>query len=264
MQFNNIKNITIPEGNVVKIIDSRNQIIWNKPDEFKYQRLSHIYLDGNSYFDTGLSSKYLIDTYNRFDIQLIANIQNTSGSNIYFYGSYDTSLDHHGLGLGYSISAAGTTNTLTYYKGERGQGAYVPNSNGTATEILNKDITYCMYYNHQTGGSGGFKCTARPSEMSVPATTGSANVETTMYIGTCNGRTGIKNFIGNFMRFSIFSYIQPMTIPLNESKLLIDIVPVIRLEDSVCGFYNVQAKTFLPNIGSGTATAGDLVEGVFY
>lgn len=262
MQFNNIKNITIPEGNVVKIIDSRNQIIWNKPDEFKYQRLSHIYLDGNSYFDTGLSSKYLIDTYTRFDIQFIANMQNTSGSNIHFYGSYDASSGNHGLGMGYTITS--TNNTLIYYKGDKNSGAYVPNSNGTASEILNKDITYCMYYSGTAGGAGGFKCTARPSEMSVPASTVPENVETTMYIGSCNGHSGAKKFIGNFMRFSIFSYIQPMTIPLNESKLLIDIVPVIRLEDSVCGFYNIQAKTFLPNIGSGTVTAGDLVEGVFY
>lgn len=53
MALNDIKEITIPEGNVKMIQNVNGDIIWGSQSAFPYRRLEYLNFTGNQYIDTG-------------------------------------------------------------------------------------------------------------------------------------------------------------------------------------------------------------------
>ena len=54
MILNDVKKITIPEGEVKKITDSSGNIIWVKPSTSLYRRLEYIHFNGAEYIQTDI------------------------------------------------------------------------------------------------------------------------------------------------------------------------------------------------------------------
>lgn len=67
MNMKTVKNITIPEGNVKKIVDSNGDIIWASYDEFPYRRLEYVTTNKDAAIDTGITA----GTYSVFYLKIM-------------------------------------------------------------------------------------------------------------------------------------------------------------------------------------------------
>ena len=246
MDFSQIKDLTIPEGSVIKITDSNGVILYNKT---LYRELDYIHFSGNEYIqeDFNLSTKnrryYLEYTCDEFlqNISLLAQWDNTQNSNkrrLYIARCSDAS----GQAAWY-IGSKYATYDMTLGAKYKSTCVYTNASSNTLTYEL-KDSSD----------------TVLTSGTLVETTTSLNTIDSAAALGTTKLRdnSGVISYggywVGKLYKFQ--KYVD------STNTLQNDQVPCQRKSDGVCGLYDTINNIFYPMQGTNitTAAAGPVVD----
>lgn len=218
MDFSNVTNIVIPEGEVIRIA-SGDTVLWEQ--EERYTELEYIVVPAAAWFNTGVvpsSDKWTYET----------KMYATSwGSNQYFYfavrqtRSYETMYAPIHISSGFKMyfsntrtaSAGGAKNTWYTIKSEIQDGLQNMYINGTLKVTSNLAIT---------------------TTYTLPLYLFAANFNGGMYQGTAGRISWMKVHHGD--------------------ELVRDFVAAKRNSDGVCGLLDRVEGKFYTNAGSGTIT----------
>lgn len=234
VSFSNVKEITIPNGNVKKI--TRNGVVlWEKntgklPSE--YQEVEYIQSSGNQYINT----RYKHKTNSRYELTF-ALVSFNATYNTIFGGrqNWDTT-DAFDLGVKNDYDTYvnfGTVNPARFY-----------------TITLGKQVDVVMDINSITIDNviRPYIGSVNPDDRPIPESS----------IHTTDGVFSIYLFALNNSN----SMIEPSRIKLYsfriyENDVLVrEYVPCYRKQDEVIGLYDTVTKTFFTNAGSGTFIKG--------
>lgn len=244
INFSQVTNITIPEGSVLKITDSNGTILWQKSSN-PYRRLQYIESTDNS-----AAGKYLIQlpfgvafnddkkleidyqltkaTFNQSSGQYYGGMLSTSNldTRIIYTDNYTSKLVCYWNGSGNQkdmTSAAWNTNRHTIYL-KRGEGFF-------------DRWIYC-YLDNDSGSYIG----------------NTRNTATYLSLFNQNYNGSEWSILAKLYEFSI--YTEANSVKTYQHRL----IPCQRKSDNVVGLYDVVDQVFYANNGSGTFTAGPVVD----
>lgn len=232
MDFSKLKAITIPEGNVVKLVCG-DVILWQRllsklPKE--YQELAYISADVNSaaYFDLG----FAFDTACKVEMLQYVAPENR-GTTSYPFGAAESSGVYRCM-----ISSP--------YDGD----IYGYGSDGS--KYLPVAVSYA------SGDENEIVLGLKQGELSLKnLTTGQSLEYTTQssYTMTNNLYLFAQNYNGS-MRYGRWRKLGYFKYYDKNNELVCDLIPCYRKIDNKIGMYNVAKKQFFKNIGEGEFTAG--------
>lgn len=218
IDFSAVKGVHIPEGDVSQIEDSQGNVLWNiLPNE--YERLEYIQSSGTQYIDTGVLLNYATT---KLEQRAVAQYT-TSNSSRELMGAN-----------GYGFWGKNAQNKL-----ESAVGA----SAGITESALAKNTV---------------SLTTNPSDMSVVFTVNGkryasssstfANNFYAAYVFAIGGRDGAAPSF--FCHARVYEY----TVLLDD-EVVSQLVPCRRRADGVLGMYDLVARRFRTNAGTGTFVA---------
>lgn len=236
--FSNIKNITIPEGNVINISAS-NVNLWSSnrtsdeeqlPNE--YTKIEYIRFDGNSWIDTIINPSHYPDGIEyHFKGRYIAQ----NATNDYLFGCLASGRRSGNVAIN---RQAGGINLYLSDSSAALKRAPLPEFD-TDFEIYLKATpedaaNAVMKFNGETISNGYI-----PSNSTMP--------DGNIYLGYCSGvGSTSKPFIGNVYSFNMARA---------NGSLIRNYIPV-KHQNGTVGMYDYITGTFFTNSGTGTFTAG--------
>lgn len=230
------------EGKPIVRLSVEGETLWEAAPV--YQELEYIYLDGNTYVDTGFIPAEHDDGILSYFIRVdLDNIH--AGKPIYLFGVTDGTL--HNCSALFAYAANSEYNTLSVKAGEATAGRYFP-----------------TMPDQPMGLSASVKATSVNWKTDVTGYTGdrsavlsdSISVNDTVYVGDCHGATDGVGLVGKVYEFVIATYAYPVTVPLSEEGRLLHLVPCMRTNDGAVGMYDRLSDVFFPMMGTGEATPG--------
>lgn len=232
MDMSLICGIATPDGEVIKITDSDNVVLWSAsklPSIYQQVEWIKAELDVKAYIDLG----FAFDT--KAKIYLTQEI--TSSMATYIFGAAEDSGKYRCM---ITSPSAGDYKCAGY--GSNGDG-YIT----TTTKLVSNSFNE-IELNLEKGN--GYIYNATNEEKSQVST---AQVSYTMagklylFAQNYNGNT---RFAGNNKCLSAFKYYD------KNDELICDLVPCYRKSDGVIGMYDIVRKQFLTNVGTGNFIAG--------
>ena len=239
MDMNNVKAITLPDGNKVKKIKNSNgQTIWADDTKYPYRQLEWINFNGNQY--CGLGSTWTMNKAYGINVIRDATDPNIKGillgnSDSYDYGGWICNIQSNSSGL-YFTYKAGNSTSPNYVLND-----YLPNNSertfwthlGSNLIVLDvRDANGNVIGNDEFARSGG----TWPSSNEV-------------IIGTNLKGVKIKS-----LKIADATVSSGPTI--NVGAITSEIVPCQRKSDGKVGFYITSDNTFHPL--SGTVTSDNI------
>lgn len=230
MDLSDVKEITIPEGTVVKITNASNIILWSAgriPSE--YQEVEYLKADSGywAYFDLGFS----FDKKARVEMSQYVLGRNTIS---YVFGAAENS------------GALRCMLTLPYIKAGTLYG-----SNGNAMKGV-EGITYTINdENHyvMTFEKGSLKFENKTTGfVGTSAEQAEYTMTNNLYLFAQNYNGSAR--VGSSRQIGYFRYYD------KDDNLVCDLVPCYRKSDGEIGMYDKVRKIFLTNIGKDSFTKG--------
>lgn len=218
IDFASVKGVHIPEGDVSQIEDSQGNVLWNiLPNEYK--RLEYIQSSGTQYIDTGVRINYAtMKIEQRATAQYMASNKNRElmGANGYgFWGKNASNVLE---------SATGGSVGIT-------ESALVKNAVSLTTDPSDMSVAFTVNGKRYASAASTF-----------------ANNFYAVYVFAIGGRDGAA---ASFLcRARVYEY----EVVLNN-EVVSRLVPCMRRADGVLGMYDLVARRFLTNAGTGTFIA---------
>lgn len=242
IDFNQVKIVTIPEGEVKQIQDSNGNVIWIKTSTSLYRRLEYIHFNGAEYIQTDIHAG---STGYAFICDFTVEDTPTDSSNARtLLGIYDTSWSD-------------TLRRLyLVWRGPNGIRGSVGNywSNYATKFSLNDKLEVDMEYNkrgsywHLTNLTTNTAIgTANP--LTAPIS-GDLNTETYLKLGCQVSSNGNAS---NFWLGKIYSF--QRRYDNAAGSLTHNYIPCQRKFDNICGIYDTKNNKFIPM--TGTTITGD-------
>lgn len=216
MDFSQVRAITIPEGNVTRILSGAT-VLWKKTGGLPsaYQEVEYIESDGSQYIDTGVIGKTGLHI-----VTEMGYVTPSTGTAL--FGSRDPR---------FFVTLYPSTTIDIGYNNDNSTGV-----NAESRKIYNID----------------FDTSTSPARFGIDGSyiTSNNQVDTNrnIYIFSCN-----RNGTAAALSKSIF---KSMKITDGNGKLLRNFVPCYRKSDGEIGMYDLVSSTFFTNSGSGTFIKG--------
>lgn len=250
MNFPNIKEITIPEGKVAKIMDAQGRVLWQKIGSFPdgYQLIEYIGLNGSQ------GIQYM--DYFAEETELSLTFAPTTFAGSYVGGSY-TNFANASLRRSYmNWRQSGSGKWLESYVNNASANLKTPsltlNKIYTVTDRANASTLEHVFI---TESNGSVLATRTETFPTISATIG---VSLKFGIG-CNGYLARDGSTGTFagagcLRGKIYSYQHK-----RNGVVVHNFVPCRRQADNVVGMYDTITHTFYGNSGIGSFTEGPAI-----
>lgn len=218
IDFASVKGVHIPEGDVSQIEDSQGNVLWNiLPNEYK--RLEYLQSSGTQYIDTGVLLNYATTKLEQRAVaQYTASNSNRElmGANGYgFWGKNAQNKLEAAVG-----APAGIT-----------ESALVKNTVSLTTDPSDMSIVFTVNGKRYASSASTF-----------------ANNFYAAYVFAIGGRDGAAPSF--FCHARVYEY----TVLLND-EVVSQLVPCMRRADGVLGMFDLVARRFRTNAGTGTFTA---------
>lgn len=239
INVSSLKSLMIPEGEVVKIVDSKGNILWEKLQEIVSSRLPTEYqevewVQAASDIGAYLNLGFTFDTSATVRIGMYCVDKNPS----YLFGA----AENNGI-YRFMISAP--------YGG--GADAYAYGSSGSTHQAVSisliegelNDIEYSV-------NSRGVALTNKTNGNSVAGSSITYTMTSDLFLFAQNYNGSVR--YGAHRKIKYFQYFD------KNGDIVCYLVPCYRKSDGVIGMYDMVRKLFLANVGTGNFTKGDDVQ----
>ena len=236
MNFAEVKAITVPEGQVTRIVSDGVEL-WRKSALPQgYVQKAYIQTDGGQYIDTGVTAARYADGL-KYIFRGCVTQYLASANNNYFFGCYV-----NGSRTG---NFTANTSTKSTYVIVGNQAAQILVLSGLLT--VGEDITVQLTATSANvpASSGSVNGTEMIRTSSAVASRNTAMPEANVWLFGVNGLPTATRFCGKLYAFSVSAA---------DGTPLRDFVPCERQSDGEIGLYDTVQGRFYQNAGSGRFT----------